>query len=113
MKYLLDTNVCVHYLRGVFEIDKKINGIGAANCYISEITLAELEFGVENSDPAFREKRRAGLETFLTVFGKRIVPRANALKIDSISAKFKNPRHLKGVQPTLDQNYLFFIPFAP
>jgi tRNA(fMet)-specific endonuclease VapC len=74
MKYLLDTNVCVHYLRGVFEIDKKINGIGAANCYISEITLAELEFGVENSDPAFREKRRAGLEAFLTVFGKRIVP---------------------------------------
>lgn len=74
MKYLLDTNVCVHYLRGVFEIDKKINGIGSANCYISEITLAELEFGVENSDPAFREKRRAGLEAFLTVFGKRIVP---------------------------------------
>jgi tRNA(fMet)-specific endonuclease VapC len=74
MKYLLDTNICVHYLRGVFEIDKKINGIGPANCYISEITLAELEFGVENSDPAFREKRRAGLEAFLTVFGKRIVP---------------------------------------
>jgi tRNA(fMet)-specific endonuclease VapC len=74
MKYLLDTNVCVHYLRGVFEIDKKINATGSLNCYISEITLAELEFGVENSDPAFREKRRAGLEAFLSVFGKRIIP---------------------------------------
>lgn len=45
MKYLLDTNICIHYLRGVFEIDKKINGIGSTNCYISKITLAELDWG--------------------------------------------------------------------
>jgi len=74
MKYLLDTNICVHYLRGVFKIDQKINEIGATNCYISEITLAELEFGVENSDLTFRERRRQGLKAFLTVFETRIVP---------------------------------------
>lgn len=74
MKYLLDTNVCVHYLRGVFNIDEKINTLGSLNCYISEITLVELEYGVANSSPAFRDKRRAGLDAFLSVFGKRVIP---------------------------------------
>lgn len=74
MRYLLDTNICVHYLRGAFNIDEKINAIGSANCYVSEITLVELEYGVANSDPAFRDKRRAGLDAFLSVFGKRVIP---------------------------------------
>lgn len=49
MNYLLDTNICVHFLRGNFEIDKTIKRIGIENCYISEITVLELRFGAENS----------------------------------------------------------------
>lgn len=49
MKYLLDTNICIHFFRGRFRLIEKLNSIGLINCAISEITLAELIFGAENS----------------------------------------------------------------
>lgn len=52
MKYLLDTNICIHYFRGQFNLAEKIEEVDVGNCAISEITLAELVFGAENSsDP--------------------------------------------------------------
>ncbi len=50
MKYLLDTNVCIHFFRGKFNLIEKFENIGITNCAISEITLAELVFGAESSD---------------------------------------------------------------
>lgn len=49
MKYLLDTNICIHFFRGKFNLLDKFNAIGLNNCAISEITFAELVFGAENS----------------------------------------------------------------
>ena len=49
MKYLLDTNICIHFFRGDFNLIEKIQEVGLKNCAISEITLAELVFGAENS----------------------------------------------------------------
>lgn len=49
MKYLLDTNICIHFFRGKFNLFRKFEEIGIENCAISEITLAELVFGAENS----------------------------------------------------------------
>ncbi len=49
MKYLLDTNICIHFFRGKFDLIDKLNEIGIENCAISEITLAELVFGAESS----------------------------------------------------------------
>ena len=49
MKYLLDTNICIHLFRAKFNLIKKFTEIGLENCAISEITLAELVFGAENS----------------------------------------------------------------
>ncbi len=49
MKYLLDTNICIYFFKGKFDLASKIERIGIANCAISEITLAELTFGAENS----------------------------------------------------------------
>ena len=50
MKYLLDTNICVFFLRGKLNLDEIIKEKGRENCYISEITVVELRFGAENSD---------------------------------------------------------------
>lgn len=47
MKYLLDTNICIHFFRGKYELIDHFNEIGIENCAISEITLAELVFGAE------------------------------------------------------------------
>lgn len=49
MKYLLDTNICIHFFRGKFNLLKKFQDVKLENCVISEITLAELVFGAENS----------------------------------------------------------------
>lgn len=45
--YLLDTNICVHLLRGKYGVDKHIDNVGFDNCCISEITVAELKYGSE------------------------------------------------------------------
>lgn len=49
MNYLLDTNICVHFFRGKFGVSERLETLKAESCAISEITLAELVFGAENS----------------------------------------------------------------
>ena len=50
MNYLLDTNICVHFLRGKYGVAERLEAVQAENFAISEITLAELVFGAENSE---------------------------------------------------------------
>jgi len=45
MKFLLDTNICVHLLRGNKAVAEAIDAAGVDNCHISEITKAELLVG--------------------------------------------------------------------
>lgn len=65
MKYLLDTNICVYYIKGLYELDKKILEVGLNNCHISEITIAELKFGVENSASNRKEQNRTLINRFI------------------------------------------------
>jgi tRNA(fMet)-specific endonuclease VapC len=64
MKYLLDTNICIHFFRGKFNLIEKIEHVGLRNCAISEITLAELVFGAENSDNP--QKNKELIEKFIS-----------------------------------------------
>jgi tRNA(fMet)-specific endonuclease VapC len=63
MKYLLDTNICIHFFRGKYNLLEKLTKIGIENCSISEITLAELVFGAENSSNP--EKNHYLIENFV------------------------------------------------
>ena len=47
-KYLLDTNICVFCMRGMIEMNRKILLAGIDNCYLSEITVAELYYGANS-----------------------------------------------------------------
>lgn len=47
MKYLIDTNICVHFFRGKFNLYEKFIETGIETCAISEITLAELVLGLK------------------------------------------------------------------
>ena len=47
--YLLDTNICIFYMKVRYQLDEKIAKVGQNNCYISEITVAELLFGAARS----------------------------------------------------------------
>lgn len=48
-KYLLDSSICVFCLRDKFDVQNKILEIGPENCYVSEVTVAELKYGAEYS----------------------------------------------------------------
>lgn len=69
-QYLIDTNVCIYYLKGLYDLDKKFKSVKIENLFISEITLAELKFGVENSKNP--EKNQKALDHFLS--GIQIIP---------------------------------------
>jgi tRNA(fMet)-specific endonuclease VapC len=76
-KYLLDTNICIYYFKGKFNLREKFEKIDPENCFISEITLAELKFGVENSQK--KEKNQKVLNHFLGAV--QIVPIFHALDL--------------------------------
>lgn len=63
MKYLLDSNICIHFFRGKFGIIDKLIDVGIENCAISEITLAELVFGAEKSNNP--KKNHEIIESFI------------------------------------------------
>ena len=65
-KYLLDTNICIYFIKGQFNLHHKIKAIGEENCLLSEITIAELKYGVENS--THKEKNRNNIEAFISKF---------------------------------------------
>ena len=65
-KYLLDTNICAYFLNGKFNLEQKIDKAGLQNCFISEITIAELKYGIEKS--TYKDKNRKTLESFQTKF---------------------------------------------
>lgn len=56
-KYLLDTNICVYFLRGRYGIAQRIAEFGWENCCVSEITIAELLYGAENSNNVSNNKQ--------------------------------------------------------
>jgi len=75
-EYLIDTNIAIYYMKGKFNLEEKFDQ-AAGNCFISEMTLAELKFGVENSEKS--EKNFQTLEKFLT--GVKILPIFHSLDL--------------------------------
>ena len=65
-QYLIDTNICIYFIKGQFELDKKIAEVGERNCFISEMTVAELKYGIENSNKP--EGLRDIVEAFIPKF---------------------------------------------
>lgn len=76
-KYLLDTNICIFYIKGKFGLDKKFETANSENSFISEITLAELKFGIEKSEK--KEKNKQAVEKFLK--GVTVLPIFHALDL--------------------------------
>ncbi|MBO0953016.1 type II toxin-antitoxin system VapC family toxin [Fibrella forsythiae] len=77
--YLLDTNICVHLIKGEFGIKERIARLGVRSCFLSEITIAELLFGVENSAPERQAQNRQNLQVLQTLFEGRILRIGEAL----------------------------------
>ena len=64
----------------MFDLKNKFENVQTENLFISEITLAELKFGVENSEK--KEKNQKALDNFLT--GLKVVPIFHSLDLFAI-----------------------------
>lgn len=71
IEYLLDTNICIHLLKNQFDLAQKIEEIGLSYFSISEITVAELIFGVENGAVLQREKNLKNINQLIAAFSDR------------------------------------------
>ena len=76
-RYLLDTNICIFFMRGKYNLDQKLRSVGGSNCYISSITVAELYYGAACSKNPVLEKQR--VEMFVSNIN--VLPIDNCLEI--------------------------------
>ena len=75
-QYLLDTNVCILLLRGNLLVRNFLERAGAENCFLSEITIAELYFGAEKSMRSAQEFVR----TLAFAKSAQVLPITSALR---------------------------------
>jgi tRNA(fMet)-specific endonuclease VapC len=61
-RFLLDTNTIIYFLNGQYNLRQKIDRIGIENCFVSEITIAELKYGIEKSKK--QDKNRKVIDDF-------------------------------------------------
>ncbi|MEM1327964.1 MAG: PIN domain-containing protein [Bacteroidota bacterium] len=55
-KYLLDSDTIIDLIKERYQILQKIESIGITNCFVSEITIGELHFGVHYSSNYEKQK---------------------------------------------------------
>ena len=80
-QYLLDTNICIHYLKGEYDLKNQVQKAGFDNCYISEITIAELLYGVENSAPTRYLQNLKMVRDFELAFSDQTLPAITGFSI--------------------------------
>lgn len=76
MQYLLDTSICVFFLRGKLQLDEIIRQKGREHFFISEITVFELRYGAENSNNP--SKSHKAVDSFVN--GLTIIPIYGSVK---------------------------------
>jgi len=77
VKYLLDTNICISLLKNQYGIREAILNVKTKNCFVSEISIAELYYGASKSNN--REERVKDVDFIVSHFG--IVPIFRALPL--------------------------------
>ena len=93
--YMLDTNICIYIIKKRPEtVLRQLQKNKGKGLYISTITLAELEFGIENSE--YKEKNRIALMEFLAIIGIRHFDENAAKEFGVIKKYLKDERCLIG-----------------
>ena len=72
-QYLLDTNICIHWSKNEFGVREKVQQVGVENCFLSELTIAELVYGIAKSAPSKQAANRHSLAILRQLFAGRIL----------------------------------------
>ena len=129
-QYLLDTNICIFFLRGMYDVPRRLEQIGRRNCHISEITVGELLYGAACSMnkekhlrqvneliellavepiypvlPVFAEKKAELRKQGMMIDDFDMLIGATALKHDMVLVT-ENVKHLSRVPGILIENWI-------
>ena len=90
MCYLLDTNICVFFLRGKLNFNQIVGEHWRECCCISEITVFELRYGAENSNNP--QKHHFVVDIFLS--GLKVIPIVKSSPKKRVAPRKKKPMPL-------------------
>lgn len=89
-KFILDTDICIYWLKGNENIEKKIIGKGLENVFITVITECELFYG------AFKSQRKEKNLTVVENLRKKIQTLHTGEGVSHIYGKTKSDLDVKG-----------------
>jgi tRNA(fMet)-specific endonuclease VapC len=93
--YLLDTNICIFAIKKKPEnVLKVIREKAKQGIYISSLTIAELEYGVENSTQI--ENNRIALLKFISIFNILDFDDSDAIHYGKLKSKLKKAGRIIG-----------------
>lgn len=131
MKYLLDTNICIYWLKGNERIEQKILSVGIHNISLSFINISELYYGafksqrvdenlatvrqftelltVIESDESISEefgKLKASLENAGTVIDDADIFIASCARIYGMTLVTNNAKHFRHIKGFKFENWM-------
>ncbi len=93
--YLLDTNICIYAIKNKpISVLERIKENSRFGIYISSLTIAELEYGIENSNRV--EQNRVSLIKFLSIFNILSFDDSDAIPYGKLKAKLKKEGNIIG-----------------
>ena len=92
MKYLLDTDICIHWLRGNLSIRERLGAAGSENVAVSVITLAELRYGADCSNQP--ERNHQAIDNFTSAIHVLGIDGGIASKFGEIKANLRREGNL-------------------
>jgi len=98
--YLLDTNICIYTInKKPIDVLSKLKKKASKDIYISSITVAELEHGVEKSN--YPERNKIALVEFLSLFQILYYTDGDALYYGKIRSNLEKRGQLIGMMDML------------
>jgi len=95
--YLFDTNMCIFIIKKKsLSLLEKLKKNRKKGLYISSITLAEMEYGIENAAMEYKEKNRMSLIEFLSIFEVKNFDENAAIKYGILKKDLKDRNCLIG-----------------
>jgi len=93
--YLLDTNICIYAIKKkpIFVLDK-IKEKSKLGIFISALTVAELEYGIENSTKI--EENRVSLLKYLSIFNILPFDDRDAIPYGKLKTKLRKEGQIIG-----------------
>jgi len=77
--YVIDTDILIDFFKGRFNLNKKFKSVGLQNCFVSEISIAEITYGALKSSNQEREMKN--VERVKTSFN--VIPISSVIELYS------------------------------